>query len=412
MEAAEFEGQKSLPRRGGLALPGTALFCAAVVYLGHGWFHGRFLPALGIDARLGDALGSLAIVVLAMAVQRLATLAICRQLFGTVRELRQELASLEHLATTDGLTGCWSRRHLEAILPGEMARLTRPGHATSLLVVDIDHFKNINDTYGHRVGDQVLMELAARLQVSLRASDTLVRWGGEEFVILSTKTSQAAAIAVAERSRALVAQTPFKVAGFVTVSIGVAERRPRETWQAWFDRADAALYAAKSSGRNQTRAAPGPAARGGEADTSPAESARIDWHPAYESGNEAIDAEHRFLFSLANELLNAVVAKRPGGEIRPMVELLVLEIRKHFATEEAMLDEMAYPRLSHHREVHRRLLSRAEGLLASFKSDALEIGELFEFLARDVITRHMLGADRDFFAYVRRASRPSSACSE
>jgi len=121
----------------------------------------------------------------------------------------------------------------------------------SLLIVDVDHFKVINDTYGHLVGDEVLIELTRRLRAHLRTVDVLARWGGEEFVLLLPHCAASVAMRVAEKLRVLVVEQPFPQAGSVTASFGLAQWQPHEPLDIWLKRADDALYAAKASGRNR-----------------------------------------------------------------------------------------------------------------------------------------------------------------
>lgn len=166
-------------------------------------------------------------------------------------ELRNANAELNRLATTDGLTGIWNRRHLEQAVAREMARARRYGEPLALVMFDIDHFKSINDRHGHLVGDRVLIELAERVRHQLRASDVLARWGGEEFAILMPHCSARAATGLAEKLRLALMSQPFPTAGIITTSFGVAEYQPLETRDDWFTRADNALYAAKEAGRNR-----------------------------------------------------------------------------------------------------------------------------------------------------------------
>ncbi len=167
------------------------------------------------------------------------------------RALRVANAELERLATTDTLTGIWNRRHFEELVAAETQRGGRYGEPLSLLLFDIDHFKTINDTHGHLVGDQVLIALSHRVRDQLRGVDVLARWGGEEFVVLLPHCDGARAQQLAEKLRALIAAEPFPGAGRVTSSFGVAEYRPPESADAWLDRADGALYQAKAAGRNR-----------------------------------------------------------------------------------------------------------------------------------------------------------------
>ena len=174
-------------------------------------------------------------------------------------EARQALqaanAELQRLATTDRLTGAWNRTYLEETLVAEMGRAERYRQPLSLLIFDIDHFKAINDSHGHLVGDEVLIELTRRVRAHLRAVDVLARWGGEEFVLLLPHCGAVEARRVADKLRALVAEPPFPVAGQVTASFGLAQWQPEEPLDTWLKRADDALYAAKAAGRNRVRLA-------------------------------------------------------------------------------------------------------------------------------------------------------------
>lgn len=160
---------------------------------------------------------------------------------------------------TDALTGLYNRRYLTRRLEEEIARAQRYAQPLSCLFVDVDHFKRINDTFGHAAGDEVLRELAARLRGHLRPSDVAVRFGGEEFALLLPQTAAREAVRIAERMRAMVNGEPVRTrAGMVpvTVSIGVAQARPelgerREAvGNALLAAADAALYQAKEKGRD------------------------------------------------------------------------------------------------------------------------------------------------------------------
>jgi len=170
---------------------------------------------------------------------------------------------LRTLATLDSLTGAANRRHFVELAQREHERSLRAGSPLALCLLDVDHFKNINDQYGHAAGDQVLSALAAAARGALRSSDVLGRLGGEEFAILLPDTELAGALLVAERVREAVAAIEVRagemrgagVAGsiHVTISLGVAERRGDEAIEPLLKRADRALYAAKDSGRDRVR---------------------------------------------------------------------------------------------------------------------------------------------------------------
>jgi diguanylate cyclase (GGDEF)-like protein len=167
---------------------------------------------------------------------------------------------LEHLATTDPLTGLYNRRYLEQALAFEISRAQRAAHPFSLLVLDLDRFKSVNDTWGHPCGDQVLIRLAAVLRDTLRSTDLQARWGGEEFVVLLLDTEPTAAFATAEKLRSRVEATFFERPDgarlFVTVSIGLASYpADAKDGEGLFGVADKALFRAKEGGRNRVEAA-------------------------------------------------------------------------------------------------------------------------------------------------------------
>jgi two-component system cell cycle response regulator len=166
------------------------------------------------------------------------------------------------LALTDALTGLYNRRYVMAHLEGLMARAAEGGKTPAVLLFDIDHFKKINDTYGHAAGDEVLCEVARRAMHDVRSFDLVARYGGEEFLIVMPETPIAVAVGVAERLRRAVAEQPCAVPADrveipVTISVGVATMLEEgDTPAALLKRADEALYAAKGSGRNQVVAWP------------------------------------------------------------------------------------------------------------------------------------------------------------
>jgi diguanylate cyclase (GGDEF)-like protein len=181
-------------------------------------------------------------------------------ILGVVGALQRQLYEQ---ATTDPLTGALNRRQMSASLAEAIERSRRDGQPVSLLVFDLDHFKRINDAYGHAAGDQALQRLVALVHERARRLDLLFRMGGEEFALLLPHTVQADAVRVADQMRRRVAQAEWPGGAIVTVSIGVAQLHPGQTQDAWLQAADAALYRAKAEGRDRVRAASGPA---GQAD--------------------------------------------------------------------------------------------------------------------------------------------------
>ena len=183
-----------------------------------------------------------------------------RRMVRAASALRVAKAELEQLARTDAVTGLLNRRAFHDELGVEFRRSQRYGRAFSLLMIDIDHFKLVNDTHGHQFGDFVLAEVSDVLQASLRESDIVARYGGEEFVVMLPETPEEDARGVAEKLRAAVASRAFARAGegaAVTVSIGLCSLTGQrlESEDELVRAADEALYEAKRAGRDRVIAA-------------------------------------------------------------------------------------------------------------------------------------------------------------
>ena len=170
--------------------------------------------------------------------------------FHDISEQKRLEAELEREATTDRLTGLYNRQRFDAELERALARTRRYGTDAGAILFDIDHFKRLNDTYGHDAGDRVLVELSRRVAGTLRRSDFLARWGGEEFVVLLPETGPEGTRQMAERMRREVASTPVDGAGAISVSLGVTIFHREDDPDTLLKRLDNALYEAKRVGRN------------------------------------------------------------------------------------------------------------------------------------------------------------------
>lgn len=160
---------------------------------------------------------------------------------------------LEVSSTTDRLTGLFNRGKLDNALAFELARSVRSAQPLSVILMDLDHFKQVNDAFGHSVGDDVLVDVAALLRQVGRDIDVVGRWGGEEFLLICTNTTQDGALALAERLRGLIDSHTFPTAGHITASLGVSSLRWGDDIRSLLVRADKALYRAKDTGRNQVQ---------------------------------------------------------------------------------------------------------------------------------------------------------------
>lgn len=169
-------------------------------------------------------------------------------------QLKKDLSQAEKQAATDNLTGLWNRRATKELLTRELDKFERDGSPFSVALLDLDHFKDINDSYGHAAGDYVLRKAAKRINTSVRPQDSVGRWGGEEFLVILEETSRDEARTVCERIRDHFRNPPFTFEGetiSVTISIGLADYRGEsDSEEELIKRADEALYRCKDSGRN------------------------------------------------------------------------------------------------------------------------------------------------------------------
>ena len=311
--------------------------------------------------------------------------------------LRSAIFSLEKLASTDRLTSAWNRRRFEETIDGETHRSARYGHPLSMLLLDIDHFKRINDTHGHTEGDRVLVEVSTQVRAIMRRSDSLTRWGGEEFIVLMPNTGLERAMAMAERIRETVAAGEVEGIGRLTVSIGVAEYLPSERAPEWLDRTDRAMYRAKNEGRNRVVADPLIAPRSTRAGAE-GSFVQLVWKDAFLCGHPQIDEQHQMLFRRANELIEMLLSGGPAQQLMDAIDGLLQEVGEHFRDEERILRALGFARLDAHSAEHASLLGRCRDLLAEMREGRLAVGEMFHFLAYELVTRHLMGADREYFA--------------
>ena len=310
--------------------------------------------------------------------------------------LQQALIELEKAASTDRLTGAWNRRRFEESILPEIALAHRLRRPVALIMFDLDHLKRVNDTYGHGVGDTVLVDTAQIIRLHLRASDALIRWGGEEFLVMAAGTREDGALALAEKLRAAVANHAFPAVGQVTMSLGVSEYGVGEGLSDWIERTDQALYLAKNQGRNRVVAAD-PATQTQAAAQPEHTLLELTWEDGYACGHPLIDSQHERLFRLAGSLLTAVTEEGPITEVSLRMETLLAHTAQHFRDEEAVLLGLGYPELETHRIVHAALLTKARRIQRDVLMGQLDFGQLLAFLAMDLVKGHILGEDRNYF---------------
>lgn len=326
---------------------------------------------------------------------------------GHLQEIEALHQQLREHANRDALTALYNRRYLDITLERERLGCLREGRPLALLMMDVDHFKRYNDHYGHQAGDQCLIAVAKLLQThAKRANDLAARYGGEEFLLvlpgMDVASAQVLAQEVCQGIEALaIAHAPSPI-GHITLSIGLAvmtQDDPKDVG-GLLRAADEALYLAKRSGRNRVQLAAQTHLPAGSVPEVTAHLMQLVWHPSYACGQANLDEHHRALFAQINALLAAVLCNRPTNEIAACIDTLIDDVTRHFAEEEQILQQAGFPAVQAHAEQHRELLDHAAYLVERFKRHDLDTGELFQFLATDLVARHMLGADRAFFSHM------------
>jgi two-component system, cell cycle response regulator len=266
-----------------------------------------------------------------------------RRMIEAINGVSRALSTTQHAATVDKLTGIANRQALLADLFTEVERATRYQRPLSVAFVDIDHFKTINDTYGHEVGDVVLRAVAQTLKANIRSTDMVGRYGGEEFMLLLRETSVEDGAALAEKLRLLVQRLSFNVAGNpnlnVTISIGLAGGEGRQIRVDTLIRdADAAMYSAKSLGRNQTYIF-----------EEPDEDSRVPRAPISASGRARAIQVGKTARDAAAAALASVLAPLPHyrGQPSALIASIVENLARHLELSEAEIERLRIAALLH-----------------------------------------------------------------
>ncbi|MGM3174352.1 diguanylate cyclase [Dickeya lacustris] len=297
------------------------------------------------------------------------------------------------LILKDGLTGLWNRRKIDEVAAYEMGRLKRYGTPVALAIIDIDNFKQVNDVYGHVVGDQILVKVSRVCQEQLRDTDVIGRWGGEELVVIFPNTGLSGLYNIANRLCEAVNHQVALPDRAVSVSIGVSLCLSTDTWSSWFNRADSALYDAKITGKNKVlfdapilfdKNIPS-----------------IVWSDHLSMGVDDIDNDHFKLISLTNEW--ALYAQRDYSKAQLLNYIARLReaMLSHFTLEEGTLsgDHASLDRAEHHQR-HRDLIARLDYLVNLFSRGNLELDAISQFLVYELCIEHILTEDKKVFSTV------------
>ncbi|AFG38415.1 diguanylate cyclase [Spirochaeta africana] len=235
-----------------------AFEAGAVDFISKPFFGPELVQRVRAHLRIRDLQKRLEASVNETSLQILKSVEVEEELRSSQSQLAEANKVLENWAHRDPLTGLWNRRKAWDLMHYEADRSDRYGRPTGVIMIDLDLFKQVNDTYGHDVGDRMLVEVTGRLAELVRKQDILVRWGGEEFLVVLPETDQPGAEQLAEKMRSEIAGQRFEFAAEqLTLSLGIAVRMPGQDWDQVIKRADDALYLAKESGRNRAIAAAG-----------------------------------------------------------------------------------------------------------------------------------------------------------
>jgi len=341
---------------------------------------------------------------------------------GVTRDISERKASeamMHSLAFYDALTKLPNRRLLQDRLQQAMITAHREQQKMALLFIDLDHFKPVNDQYGHQTGDWLLKMVARRMLNCVRESDTVARMGGDEFVVLLPgPIEKEQVLPIAEKIHARLNQS-FEISDGTPISIacciGIALYPEHgKTQKQLLKHGDQAMYQAKENGRNQIRFFT-PVVEHPDQDRrseSGHQLMHLNWKNSYDCGIEAIDEEHRQLFELANVLLNAGLEQPDATDsIQGSLAALLAHTVEHFRHEEELLAAIDYPELESHRLEHQRLLQQAATLNEAAAADELPFASLLNFVVQEVILTHLFKYDRQYYPFLHSAHEPSDGAS-
>ena len=312
----------------------------------------------------------------------------------TVKTQKQVHEELEVRVVTDVLTGLKNRYYCDVHVKNEFFGSEATDRIISMLIIDIDHFKNVNDTYGHDIGDKILSEVSEILASSVRSTDVVMRWGGEEFAILLPEVRLFDAITIANKINRKVQANTFSTVNRLTVSIGVAQKQKGESFESLYKRADTALYSAKEHGRNTVMSS-----RGVSEKRIPI---ALAWSDELECGNELIDMQHEKMHFLMNDLLIYYFEHGMDMGFEKLFNESMDFIEQHFSDEENLLGDIGYPMLAEHSRMHAELIDRTDELRKKVKAKTMNESDLVSYVVTEVVFGHLVNEDRDFYKYVNK----------
>jgi diguanylate cyclase (GGDEF)-like protein/hemerythrin-like metal-binding protein/PAS domain S-box-containing protein len=305
---------------------------------------------------------------------------------------------IQFIAQHDQLTNLPNRLLLEDRLNQGIMHADRHQDRLAVLFIDLDRFKPVNDLYGHEMGDWLLKHVAERLKQSVRQSDTVVRWGGDEFIILLPSVITESQIKAICQKIMHHLQQPFITATGIELamscSIGVAVYPDHGlTASELLHVSDKSMYQAKRSHVEKINFL-FPLSDGREINA-----LRLNWKEEFLSGHSGIDKEHKDIFLLANQLLKALSHQVDVVQLRHLLDRLFKHLQTHFQHEESVLEKIAYPQFSRHQHQHQQLIAEAVELLGEFDNGNIEIQTLIRFVVIELIYKHVVMDDSEWFPF-------------
>jgi len=306
----------------------------------------------------------------------------------TVQQLAKD--ALQNVAVHDELTGLYNRHFLDSVVDDEFERARRYDLPLSGALLDLDHFKRVNDTWGHPVGDSVLKFTAELIHNQIRRSDYAIRIGGEEFLILMPNTDGDGAYINAEKIRKAVEDAEYPVVGHITASLGVAERRVDDDYQFLYEKIDRALYQAKETGRNRV-------VKSKELDGEYA-SVSLQWKQGWDCGEANIDSQHRELFYLLSHLMKCALEEMEKQQVLDKIDEIVEHVLAHFNYEESVLIKEQYLEVENHKKIHGQLIRRMHEIKSLVSQEEMNELKAFTVIFQEVVADHLLKDDVQFFS--------------
>ena len=317
-----------------------------------------------------------------------------------VSSLHEENQKMEDLAMLDPLTKLYNRNKLEEDLQRTIELSNRQGDIASIILMDLDHFKEINDQLGHDVGDQVLTLAASSLTSLLREEDRVYRWGGDEFLILTPQTDLKGATRLAERiikkfeEMTLPGHHSLSDIKTISLSLGIAQHFQFETKADWFKRVDLALYKAKQAGRNRYEV-------WSNDEMLPAAMAKLIWSEAFACGHTEIDRQHKNLLRLSNELYDRLGSADSMMEMNTILDRVAAELTEHFTYESNLMRETHFPLVDQHQHIHDQLLKDFALLREQMAHGLVNLSVFFNFVSTRIVAEHIIKEDTKFFAHLK-----------